>query len=106
MNDMSNNLYTNAVDIWSLGVISFLILTGEILFKDPRRLYQYSAGNFVFPLDVLLANKVSVQGCDFVRSLLASKPEDRPTVEGCLNSAWLHGLPETLKIQRYYFSKT
>lgn len=104
MNDMSNNLYTNAVDIWSLGVISFFILTSEILFKDQRRLYQYSAGNFAFPLDVLLANKVSVQGCDFVRSLLASKSEDRPTVEECLNSSWLQDLAGTLKIQRYYFS--
>ncbi|KAL9131407.1 MAG: hypothetical protein Q9217_000675 [Psora testacea] len=30
--------YTNAVDIWSLSVITFLILTGKTLFENPRRL--------------------------------------------------------------------
>ena len=47
-NDESNDSYTNAVDIWSLSVITFFILTGEILFKDPRRLGQYVAGTLNF----------------------------------------------------------
>lgn len=67
--------YTNAIDIW------FLILTRETLFKDQRRLGQYVAGSFTFPSDVLLANKVSEQGCEFVRSLMAPKSENRPGAE-------------------------
>lgn len=101
-NGTSNDSYTNAVDIWSLGVIVFLILTSKALFNDQRRLGQYVAGSFPFPLNVLLANKVSSQGCDFVRSLLASKSEDRPTVKECLHSPWLHYFTEALKTQRYY----
>jgi len=81
--------YTNAVDIWSLGVITFLILTGKTLFKDQRRLGQYVTGSCTFPSDILLANEVSAQGCEFVRSLMAPKSEDRPGAEECSQHLWL-----------------
>ena len=88
--DTSNGSYTNAVDIWSLGVMTFLILTGKTLFREQGRLGQYIAGSFTFPLDVLLANKVSAQGCDFVRSLMAPKSEDRPGAKECFQHPWLN----------------
>ena len=100
--DESDDSYTNAVDIWSLGVITFLILTGKILFKDSRRLGQYVAGSFTFPLDALLASKASTQGCEFVRSLMAIHSEDRPGVKECLQHPWLSCLVEVPKTQRYY----
>ena len=87
--------YTNAVDIWSLGVIAFLILTGETLFKDQRRLGQYVTGSFAFPSDVLLANKVSSRGREFIRSLMAPKSEDRPGAEESLQNPWLACRTET-----------
>ena len=95
--------YTNAVDIWSLGVIAFLILTGETLFKDQRRLGQYVMGSFTFPSDILFANKVSGGGCEFVRNLMAPKSEDRPRAAECLQNPWLVCLtePATPEIQRY-----
>ena len=101
----SNDSYINAIDVWSLGVITFLILTGETLFKDPRRLGQYISGRFKFPLDVLLANKVSEQGCSFVRSLIAPKSEDRLRAKECLEHSWLECLIEDAahETQRYYF---
>ena len=102
--DESNDSYTNAVDIWSLGVITFLILTGETLFKDQRRLGQYVMGSFIFPSNFLLANKVSAQGHDFVKGLMAPAPEDRPGAMECLQHPWLHCLTEAPKSQsqRYY----
>lgn len=93
--------YTNAVDIWSLGVISFLLFTGKTLFKDQRLLGQYIAGHFAFPLDNLLANKVSVQGCDFTKALMAPEAEDRPTAGECLQNPWLSSLVyQTSEAQR------
>jgi serine/threonine protein kinase len=94
--------YTNSVDIWSLGVIAFLILTGEILFKDLRRLSQYVAGTFSFPDDTLLAHDITQEACVFIHNLLEAKPEDRPTAEDCLQSLWLASPTEstTLQIQR------
>jgi len=92
--DRPNDSYTNAVDIWSLGVITFLILTGETLFKDQRRLGQYVRGSFQFPSDVLLLNKVSEQGCDFIRSSMAPRSEDRLRAKECLQHPWLDFLTE------------
>lgn len=104
LDDTLIDSYTNAVDIWSLGVIVFLMLTSEALFEDQRRLGQYVAGRFAFPLNVLRTNNVSAQGCDFVRGLLASSSKDRPTVKDCLRSPWLYYLTETPKPQRYWLS--
>lgn len=83
LSDSSNNSYTNAVDIWCLGVIVLFMLTSEVLFQDQRRLGRFVAGGFALPLDGLLANKVSAQRCDFIKSSLALKSEDRPTVKEC-----------------------
>ena len=102
--DESKDSYTNAVDIWSLGVITYLILTSETLFKDQRRLGQFVMGSFPLPLNVLLGNKVSEQGCDFVKRLMAAKSEDRPEVKECLQHPWLAHLVEAPETQRYYIS--
>ncbi len=104
INDSLSDSYTNAVDIWSLGVITFLILTGETLFKDPRRLNQYVAGIFKFPSSVLRANNVSKQGCDFVKILMAPKSEDRISAAECLRHSWMHPFIEdaAFDTQRYY----
>ena len=104
--DSLNGSYTNAVDIWSLGVITFLILTGETLFKDLRRLSQYVVGSFVFPLDLLVASNVSTQGCELVSSLMAINSEDRPGVKQCLQHPWLSCLIEAPETPRYYLYGT
>ena len=100
--DISNDSYTNAVDIWSLGMIAFFILTCETLFKDLGRLGQYVTGSFPFPQEVLITNNVSAQGCDFVRSLMAPKSEDRPGVKECLQHPWLYCLIKPSETQRYH----
>jgi serine/threonine protein kinase len=90
----TDDSYTNAVDIWSLGVITFLILTGETLFSNPRRLGRYVSGSFQFPSDVLTTNEVSEHGCDFVKRLMAAKSEDRLRAKECLEHPWLDCLIE------------
>ena len=89
------DFYTNAVDVWSLGVIAFRILSAENPFKDPSHLNQYVMGNIEFPSNVLLLNNVSVQGCEFVNSLMAPVSEDRPTVKDCLQHPWFKETGET-----------
>ena len=85
----SDNSYTNAVDIWSVGVISYLILTAENLFQDQRRLGQYVSGSYTLPVPKLLANGVSEQGCDFIQRSLAPKPENRLETKASLKHPWL-----------------
>jgi serine/threonine protein kinase len=84
-----DNSYTTAVDLWSLGVVAFFILTGQVLFKDQRILGQYTAGIFQFPLNILRGLKVSEQGCDFVGSLMACRPENRPSAKQSACDPWL-----------------
>lgn len=93
--DRPKDFYTNAVDVWSLGVIAFRILSAENPFKDPPRLNQYVMGNIEFPSSVLLLNKVSAQGCDFVNSLMAPNSEDRPKVKDCQQHPWFREASET-----------
>ena len=100
--DTANDPYSNAADIWSLSVIAYLILTGQTLFKDWLSLYEYVEGIFTFPSDALLANKVSGDGCEFIRSLMAPKSEDRPRVKECLQHPWLDCLIEAPETRRYY----
>jgi len=92
--------YTNAVDIWSLGVIAFLILIGEILFKDSYSLRLYVASNFFFPTNVLLVKKISAQECTFVRSLMAPRLENRSRVKDCLQHSWLTSRKEAPKSEK------
>lgn len=93
-NDSSDDSYTNAVDIWSLGVITFLLLTGETLFRDQRRLGLYVAGSCLFPSHLLVSKQVNNEGCVFVKALTAPKPDDCPGAKESLQHPWLDELAE------------
>lgn len=104
--DGSGNAYTNAVDLWSTGVITFAILTGDYLFKDQRRLGQYVLGVIGFPSDTLATKLVSRTGCDFVKTLMAPEPKDRPSVKETLRHPWFMDLDNSTasNTQRYELS--
>ena len=80
--------YTIAIDIWSLGEITFRTLTGNQPFPI-RRLGPYVKGNTAFPIEVLQSHGISNDGCDFIRSLMAPLPKDRLTAKDALSHAWI-----------------
>ena len=104
LDDETDDSYTTAVDIWSLGAIAYFVLTGETLFKDQRRLLKYVSGTFQFPMDPLLAKSVSAQGRDFIKHAMAPFAKDRPGARECLQHHWglsVSGDNADIESQRY-----
>ncbi|GIZ41070.1 hypothetical protein CKM354_000438600 [Cercospora kikuchii] len=83
--------YTNAVDIWAVGVISFLLLTGDVpkFALQRTRLAKYVKGKVSFPAAQLEDRDVSASALEFVQQLLAPRSGSRPSAESCLRHRWV-----------------
>lgn len=86
--------YTNAVDIWAVGVIAFLILTGETLFRDRRRLASYANQKMEFPIDTLDRLSIGEDAINFVRISMAPKPQHRPNAKESLDHPWFQEMSD------------
>nr|XP_012788763.1 unnamed protein product [Sorex araneus] len=88
--------YNKSCDLWSLGVIIYVMLCGYPPFyskhhsrtipKDMRR--KIMTGSFEFPEEEW--SQISEMAKDVVRRLLKVKPEERLTIEGVLDHPWLN----------------
>uniref|UniRef100_A0A1Q3F6X2 Putative serine/threonine kinase n=1 Tax=Culex tarsalis TaxID=7177 RepID=A0A1Q3F6X2_CULTA len=77
-------------DIWSIGVLTYVLLTGYSPFGGDNK--QETSLNITkclldFP-DYLFEN-VSEDAIDFIKCALRIKPKERPTVDECLEHRWL-----------------
>ena len=83
--------YTKAVDLWALGCISAILLTGDPPFAKPERPASKMSDED-FDMDMLEDKpkwiRLSENAKGFVRDLLVINEADRPTVFEALNDAW------------------
>jgi len=81
--------YGKPVDIWSIGMITHLLLGGFLIFDSEKD--EEIIRKTIF-MDVMLKsarfNKISQEGKDFLLSCLSKNPNKRPTVEEALAHPW------------------
>jgi serine/threonine protein kinase len=87
----STSEYTNAVDIWSLGCITYGLLTSKAPFSDNRELAKFCRGRLAFLVQNLEENKVTTDAIVFLKQLLVAEPPERKSAQESLVSLWLTG---------------
>mmetsp|Transcript_96461 Transcript_96461/g.249444 ORF Transcript_96461/g.249444 Transcript_96461/m.249444 type:complete len:180 (-) Transcript_96461:505-1044(-) len=85
---LSGGPYTEKVDMWSVGVLAHLLLTGELL----QTCTEWDVCALATAGKPVLSDKLwecSKQAQDFVRSLLIRDPVPRLSAEAALSHPWL-----------------
>ena len=81
---MQSKKYTEAVDMWALGVITYIILCGYMPFDDSHgRTTKWKTD---FPPAEW--DSISKQAKQLIESLLEVDPERRPSAQQCLDHQW------------------
>ena len=83
--------YNKAVDMWSLGVTTYLILSGALPFdhpQDDREIARQTIHDPV-PFKGSVWRNISQEGIDFIKRLLTKNPDERMTVKDALEHEWI-----------------
>ena len=98
--EVIRGLYTEKCDVWAIGVITFLLLTGDPPFGgcngEPLRQVRRAIlkGSYKFQPKKLWDN-ISDDAKDFIRNLLQVDPKERPSSRGLIYSPWLQKWKKT-----------
>jgi calcium-dependent protein kinase len=81
--------YTSQCDLWSMGVIVFILLSGHMPFygKEKKQMQNILEGRFTMRSEHWQG--VSITGKNFVNSLLQVNPNKRLTARTALRQAWI-----------------
>eukprot|EP00444_Apocalathium_aciculiferum_P004401 CAMPEP_0183396352 /NCGR_PEP_ID=MMETSP0370-20130417/9957_1 /TAXON_ID=268820 /ORGANISM="Peridinium aciculiferum, Strain PAER-2" /LENGTH=534 /DNA_ID=CAMNT_0025577127 /DNA_START=10 /DNA_END=1614 /DNA_ORIENTATION=- len=88
--EVLNKSYTSQCDIWSFGVIVFILLVGYMPFSgssERQQIANIRAGKYTWREDRW--KNVSQSGRDFVQKVLVVDASKRLTAEGCLHHPWI-----------------
>jgi len=81
--------YTSQCDLWSLGVVAYIILCGKMPFRGTDRQQMKSISAGAYPMDPKDWGGMSAECKDFVRSLLQTDPTRRLSAPAALEHPWI-----------------
>ena len=83
--------YDKSVDLWSIGIITFLLLCGYLPFDDKHSEKEIARQTIQdpVPFESKIWNKYTPEAKNFVEGLLQKKPEKRFTIKEILEHPWI-----------------
>ncbi|XP_033749264.1 calcium/calmodulin-dependent protein kinase type IV-like [Pecten maximus] len=84
-----------AVDMWSCGVIAYILLCGCEPFESPKQDYSEMYKKIIkaeYKIDPKVWSKISENAKDFIRKLLQKDPSKRLSVDAALRHQWVTGI--------------
>ncbi|OWA51817.1 Serine/threonine-protein kinase 17A [Hypsibius exemplaris] len=81
---------STATDLWSIGVLAYVLLTGISPFagEDNQETYvNINQNNVEYPEEMF--GDISPGAVDFIKRLLVKNPKDRMTIENCQRHPWI-----------------
>ncbi len=89
-----DSVFGFAVDIWAMGAIVFRMITGRMVFQNPRDLPNYVTSKIPFPVDSSMGSDCT----QFVLAAMDASPRKRPTANKALAELWLKMEPRKLPV--------
>ncbi|TKR93005.1 hypothetical protein L596_007542 [Steinernema carpocapsae] len=82
--------YNRSLDMWSVGVIIYVTLSGTFPFNDGEEVAdQIQNADFMFPQDPW--GQISPQAIDLIQKLLRLRIDERLNIDQCFTHEWLQG---------------
>ena len=85
--------YTYKCDIWSAGVMLYLMITGTTPYDEGSVGVLRQLSSFQLDLNAPALSRASDQVKDLLRRLLSPEPEDRPSALEALTHSWFNTAP-------------
>ncbi|KAH8808784.1 WD40-repeat-containing domain protein [Xylogone sp. PMI_703] len=87
--DTASEEYTNAVDLWAVGCITYRLVTGIVPFLKVKDALKYCEDKSLFPNGALHENGVKSLCARFIKELLEADPQRRISASQALNHEWI-----------------